>query len=100
MGAHDRQIRKGHGDGWRGKKSCRRRLARGSEDDRLRDRHRLGGADLLLSAVQHPVRIDEVDAAGGRLPLRFQVRLWLWPILVSVRSYSLQGSFLWRRAPA
>ena len=32
---------------------------------------------LPVPAVQHPVRLDEVDAAGRRLPVRLEIRLRL-----------------------
>ena len=47
--------------------------------------HRHGRARLPLSAVQHPVGLDEGDAAGRRLSVRLQAVLRLQPLLVPVR---------------
>jgi hypothetical protein len=75
---------------WRREQSHEPRLAGNPQDAGLCARHRAGGANLSLSAVQHPVWIDEADAAGRRLPVRGQVCLWLQPerSTAQVRAYA------------
>ena len=49
-------------------------------------------AHLLLSALQHPFGLDEVDAAGRRLPVRVQAVLRLQPLLLPVGHHPLQAA--------
>ena len=57
----------------------------------LRGRDRARGAHLPLRAVQHPVGLDEADAAGRRLPVRVQVRLRLQQALAAVQPAAVRG---------
>ena len=58
----------------------RRNRARG----RPRPDHRGRDPDIPVSAVQHPVRLDDGDVADRRLSVRFQIHVRLQPLLVPV----------------
>ena len=77
-----------HERGFRRRQGRRQRLARDGQD-----RHTCADPGdhcphLLLSALQHPVRLDEGHAAGGRLPVRLQAVLRLQPLLLPLRPRS------------
>src|SRR5664279_4733562 len=64
-------------------KTKRRRHWRNNPRDFSRAGHRAGDPHFLVSALQYPVRLDEGDAAGRRLPVRVEIFLWLQPLLAA-----------------
>src|SRR3989304_5832659 len=72
-------------------KTERRRYFRNNPRDFSRAGHRAGDPDLSVSAVQYPLRLDEGDAAGRRLPVRIEIHLWLQPVLAAVVATAVLG---------
>src|SRR5512135_3942339 len=64
-------------------KTERRRHCRNNPRGFPRVDHRAGDPHLPVSALQHPVRLDEGDAAGRRLSVRVEIYLWLQPLLAA-----------------
>ena len=53
--------------------------------------HRAGNPHLPVSALQYPVRLDEGDAAGRRLPVRVEIFLRLQPLLAAFFAAPVSG---------
>ena len=64
-------------------KAQRRRRRRIHPAPGPRRHHRAGHPHLPVPAVQHPVRLDEGDAAGRRLPVRVEILLRLQPLFAA-----------------
>src|SRR5664280_338357 len=64
-------------------KTKRRRLCRNNPRYFPCAGHRAGDPHLPVSALQHPLRLDEGDAAGRRLSVRVEIFLWLQPFLAA-----------------
>ena len=85
-----RQTPRSDDSGWRGD----------GQDRHPGARHRDDRPHLLLSALQHPFGLDEVDAAGRRLPVRLQALLRLQPLFASRRASSRSRAASSRPSPS
>ena len=65
-------------------KAERRRIRRNRARGHPRPHHRGRDPHVPVPAVQHPVRLDDGDAADRRLPVRVEIHLRLQPLLVPV----------------
>src|SRR5450759_5407735 len=73
-------------------KTERRRYWRNNPRDFSRVGHRTGDPHFPVSALQYPVRLDEGDAAGRRLPVRVEIHVWLQPLLAAFVAAAVLGT--------
>src|SRR5690625_5246727 len=70
------------------------------QDDLLGAGHRHGVPVDPLPALLDPVRLDEADAAGGRVSLRLEILLWLFALFLPLCARSLLWALLGKHARA
>ena len=78
-----------------GTKTERRRHRRDGPRDLPCPDHRARHPHLSVSALQHPVRLDDPDASGRRLPVRLEIFLRLYPLFVAVLAAAFLRPHSW-----
>ena len=82
---------RGHARDHHRRKAERRRIRRNGARGHPRPDHRGRHPHVPVSAVQHPVRLDDGDAADRRLSVRLEIHLRLQPLLVPVLAAAVHG---------